>query len=1082
MKYLGDKVKEYAEFYPNKSAIEYGTTQISYSELEKVSNIIANIIISSESEKKYVFVIMDRGPAIVESLLGILKSGYIFVPIDINYPISKILKMMEILTPCWIITVESNLNIVSEVKKVYQNKFNILLLDKEESNVESSNDIYTHQVVRLSNYNNILLDEKLIYYNNKYCYVYFTSGTTGEPKAVLGRHSSLLQYIEWEIEEFNINDTYRVSQLTRSTFDPFLRDIFVPLCSGGTICIPENEVILNPRKLLEWIQDNEISLIHMVPSLFKILSNQLNDGMTFNHLKYVFLAGELLRGKDIEKWMGTLRNDVRLINLYGPTETTLAKFYYRIHEEDSNKNIIPVGLPITHAKAYILNDDMKKCPIGTIGEVYIRTPFISAGYLNDTALTKEKFIRNPYSQNPNDYIYKTGDFGELLFDGNLIILGRKDYQIKIRGMRIEAGEIENVIMNYDSIQDIVILSREGTSGDKELYAYLVSNNKVNFNELKRFLFKRLPQYMVPVYYIQLDRLPLTTNGKVDREKLMEINYIDNTDEDEVLEKPTNEIEHTLLIIWREILQKEHIGINSNFFELGGHSLKVADLVGQIYQSYKVELKIADVFNFPTIKELACVIQRYNNINYNPIPKIEKKDYYETSYAQKRMFILDKMGMGNTNYNTAKAFIVNGKLDKIKVESAINQIIDRHEILRSTFELINSEIVQKVKDKYYIKLKYNKTNNEKNLKQIIEEFVSPFDIEKLPLLHVEITSLQDDKHLLLLDAHHIVTDGVSFRILLNEFFALYNNQKLEPLPIQYKDYCCWENKRFNQLEMKNQERYWEEQFKILPEPLDMPLDRPRLEKRLYTGKQIKVIIPKDNIEKVKEVFDSKGMTLNMGLYSIYILTLYYYTGQTDITCGVIAANRYHPDLKELIGIFINFLPIRNLIDIEMTVSEFLMVERKNQLDAYNNSQYPFDMIVNKIIKNKVQNRNDIFDTMFVFHNQIDYDAHYEIEGLKFEGLDIEKKTSKLDFQIDLALDGNQNLICTLEYDIQLFDEYTMKNFLLDYRKMVENLPNYEFKTIQSVRLSNYSRNQDKVTLNEGLRKKVINDFNDDLRNE
>ncbi|MEF2965785.1 amino acid adenylation domain-containing protein [Paenibacillus sp. M1] len=1080
MKYLGDKVREYAELHPNKPAIECGATEVSYSQLEKASDIIANILLNSESEKKYVFVMLDKSAALVKSLLGIIKAGYIFVPIDINYPLNKVLKMMEVLSPDWIVTNEDCLNLVNEIERNYRPRFNVFLVEDKDSHAEASYDNHRYRIVRLSNHNDVTPEPNERYYNNKYCYIYFTSGTTGEPKAVLGRHNSLLQYIEWQIGEFDINDTCRVSQLTRPVFDPFLRDIFVPLCSGGTVCIPDNEIILNPRKLLGWIKASKISLIHMVPSLFKMLSAQLEEGMVLDHLKYVFLAGELLRGKDVEQWSRILENKVQLINLYGPTETTLAKFYYRIHEEDCKKGVIPVGLPITYAKAYILNKDMKKCPTGTIGEVYIRTPFCSAGYINDVALTKEKFIRNPYSDNPHDYIYKTGDFGKLLFDGNLMLLGRMDYQIKIRGMRIETGEIENVIMGYDAIQDVAILAKEDINGEKELYSYFVSNQKVDVTELKKFLSKKIPQHMVPAYYIQVDKLPLTANGKVNRNMLAEVKGTDNYS-DKLLEQPTGQDEEVLLNIWKKILKRDEVGTNSDFFELGGHSLKVADLVGQIYQSLNVELRIADVFKNPTVKELADYIKNIRENPYSSIPKIEKREYYETSYAQKRMFILDKLGMGQTHYNTTKAFRIQGNLDKSKVELAINQIADRHEILRSTFELIDGEVVQKVTDQFNITINFSECK-EMNLKGIVEKFVRPFDIEKLPLLRVELVSFRNDEHLLLLDVHHIITDGVSFRILLKEFFALYNNRELEELPIQYRDFCHWENNMFNTIAMRKQEEYWTEQFRTLPELLNMPLDKQRPEIRAYVGSSIKVEIPKESLKKIHELCSKYGMTLNMVLYCIFILNLHYYTGQTDITCGVIAANRNHPDLKELIGIFINFLPIRNIINKEMTISEFLKAGKDTQLDAYNNSQYPFDMIVNKVARNKAQNRNDLFDTMFVFHNQIDQDARFETAGLKFESVEIEKKTTKLDFQIDLALDGDENLICTLEYDTQLFEEHTMTNFLLDYKKMVENLPDNEFNTIQSLKLS--SRHQNKADTGEikDLRKKLINDFNDDLRNE
>jgi len=1074
MQYLGEKVREYAELYPAKTAIEHGSKIVTYSQLEKESNVIANILNYHEHDEKYVFVMVDRSPELVTTLLGVMKAGFVFVPVDINYPHNRIMEMLKAIPASWIITNEYLVDKVDEIAKVYDRRLNVLLMDEEGRDAEHSDQSNSYQKIRMSEQGEVSSEPREDYYNNKHCYVYFTSGSTGEPKAVLGRHRSLLHYINWEIKEFQITDTSRVSQLTRSVFDPFLRDIFVPLCSGGTICIPENnEVLMNQRKLLQWMDESRITLMHMVPSLFKVLSNQLEENMTLGHLEHIFLAGELLRGNDIKRWLTIMKNQVQLINLYGPTETTLAKFFYRINEEDYSKGVIPVGRPITHANAYVLNKDMQKCPTGVSGEVFIRTPFISSGYVNDKALTRQKFIKNPFSDNPHDYIYSTGDIGKKLFDGNFELIGRMDHQIKIRGMRVDAGEIEHVIMKHELIRDGIVVAREDSEGNKDLYAYIVAEDEINTTELKRFLAKDLPQYMVPSYYIQMDKLPLTANGKVNKRALLKIEPAAAYD-DISLELPIDEQEEKLLWIWKRIFKSEAIGTNSDFFELGGHSLKVADLVGEIYKDLNIELRIADIFDYPTIKDLSEYIKSTAAVRYEPIPKIEQRDFYDTSYAQKRMFILEQIGMGKTHYNTPKAFKIYGELDVEKIESVINQVVDRHEVLRSIFELIDGEVVQMVKAKRPIALKHMK-GKVKELQKVLKAFVRPFDIEKSPLLRVEVVSFDDHEHLLMMDAHHIVTDGVSFGILLEEFFALYNGDKLEALPIQYKDYCHWENVMFNKEVMKRQEDYWMQQYATKAEVLKMPLDYSRPDQRTYIGSSVREYISKEDLNKVKEICNRYGVTLNMGLYSLYILLLHYYTGQTDITCGVIVANRNHPDLKKLIGVFINFLPIRNRIDKSMTLSEFLKVEKETILNGYNNSQYPFEMIVNKVVEDKVQNRNDMFDTMFVFHNQVEHDAHYAIEGLRIEGVEIEKKTTKLDFQLDLALDNDANLVCTIEYDTQLFEENTMKDFLDDFKELVENMADYELNEIQAIKLSNLSQKHQNTV-------HIIDDFNDDLRDE
>ncbi len=599
---LQDIVTYYAHQWPEKTVIEYGNRYVSYLELEESANQIANFFKDQSLEKENILILLDRSPELVKSLLGILKCGGVFVPLDTKYPGNRIRVMAMEVQADWIITETKHLDKLSEC--LADKQMNVLVLDSEMSDpVDEYPNLKIFHLGKETSKD--FSDSEMV--ANKHCYIYFTSGSTGTPKGVWGRHRSLLHFIQWEIKEFNIDESFRVSQFTSPSFDASLRDIFVPLSVGATICIPKSdEIILNPFKLSQWIDQNQISLLHMTPSLFKSLMIAVDDSNCFASLKYILMAGEKLRGNDIKKFIEFFSTRIQLVNLYGATETTLIKFFYRIKESDIHKTNIPVGKPMDRTEAIILDHNLKRCRTESIGEVYIRTPFISSGYYNCREMTREVFIKNPFNDNPQDIIYKTGDLGMILPDGNIELVGRIDHQIKIRGMRVETGEIENKLLDYDEIIEACVLAREEADGELYLCAYIVANENISVVELRKSLANILPDYMIPTYFVKLDKMPLLTNGKIDFKSLPE-------PEQGVSLKtpymaPTNEIEEKLVTIWANVLGVDQVGINNSFFELGGHSLKAAALAGVINKEFNMEISLREIFKRLTIKSLAEYIR------------------------------------------------------------------------------------------------------------------------------------------------------------------------------------------------------------------------------------------------------------------------------------------------------------------------------------------------------------------------------------------------------------------------------------------------------------------------------------------
>ena len=408
-KSLQGQIASVAHKWPDKIAIEFGDSKITYLQLELEANKIACFFENKLGGTKNVFIMMNRQPALVYSLLGIIKGGGVFVPIDPSLTENRLKSMLKEVEAQWVIADESALIKMNEIMKGMGRSINVLVMGSDKISDDEYSNLHIHFTDESMVVDSLHIKDEI---RNKQCYIYFTSGSTGKPKAILGRHRSLKHFIDWEIKEFGIDETCKVSQFTTLSFDPSLRDIFVPLCAGGTLCIPEYiDIILDAGSMAKWISTSKISLMHMVPSLFKILLEELNNSSDLEELKYILLAGEMVRGSDVKKFYEIFGNTVTLINLYGPTETTLAKAFYIINEHDVLKTSIPIGKPIDSTEIMILDKDLDKCEAGSIGEIYIRTPFISSGYYNNLEVTKTVFIRNPFSDNPQDIIYRTGDLG-----------------------------------------------------------------------------------------------------------------------------------------------------------------------------------------------------------------------------------------------------------------------------------------------------------------------------------------------------------------------------------------------------------------------------------------------------------------------------------------------------------------------------------------------------------------------------------------------------------------------------------------------------------------------------------------------
>lgn len=601
--YIQDWFSQTAEKFSNNTAIDCGEQKLTYSEIEEQSNKLANFLIEYGAIKgSIVAILAEDSVKVIIAIIGILKAGCVFVPLVPNLPEHRINTIVAEALPQWFVVDAVGLKKISNGRIVEVSQSPVICLEETQviENFPALN-YHLHDYTKYSQVEkpNVQLEP------DDMCYLYFTSGSTGKPKGIAGRLKAIAHFINWEIKTFKIKESSRFSQLINPTFDAFLRDIFVPLCSGGVVCIPkEVDTIVDARRLIEWIDDREINLIHCVPSLFRSILNEDLDPKSFSSLRYILLSGEPLLPGDVSRWMDVYGDKIQLVNLYGASETTMTKFFYFVKPTDRQKRFIPIGKPMDGATALVVDDRGRVCPPGMVGEIYIRTPYRTLGYYQQPELTNQVFISNPFSNNTNDIVYKTGDLGRNLEDGNFECLGRRDGQVKIRGVRIELGEIENRLRLHPLVKDVAVVDREDSNSNRYLCAYVVLKEELEAGNLRDFLLQSLPEYMIPSVFVVMDVLPRTISGKVDRRSLP----APNRQQNRTFVPPRTPVEAQLAQIWMQILNLDRVGLNDNFFELGGHSLNATQLVSRVGKAFQIELPLRSLFETPTLATQAESIE------------------------------------------------------------------------------------------------------------------------------------------------------------------------------------------------------------------------------------------------------------------------------------------------------------------------------------------------------------------------------------------------------------------------------------------------------------------------------------------
>ncbi|MEG4490497.1 amino acid adenylation domain-containing protein [Microcoleus sp. D3_18_C4] len=1021
-----------AERTPDAIAVVFQNEYLTYRELNKKANNLASYLQKiGVNPEVLVGIYVERSLEMMVGLLGILKAGGAYVPLDPAYPPERLGFMLE----------DAKISVLLTQKKLLEtlpkNSASLVFLDADWESISSCGE----PVVGLQNSSNL-------------AYVIYTSGSTGKPKGVQISHASVVNFLTSMRQQLAIADGDVWLAVTSLSFDIAALELFLPITTGSRVVVASREVASNGEKLLETLTNSGATFMQATPASWKML---LAAGWQGNNQLKILCGGEALPRQIANQ---LLLRGASVWNLYGPTETTIWSTLYQV---DGKHESVSIGRPIANTQIFILDRYLMPVPVGVFGELHIGGAGLSRGYLNRPELTAEKFIPNPFAEDgihasfilhPSSFIlserlYKTGDLARYLPDGNIEFMGRSDHQVKIRGFRIELGEIEAVLSQYPAVREAIALVREDNPGDKRLVAYIVANSELRaghgdttpthsefINHLRVFLKQKLPQYMIPSAFVLLEAMPLTPNGKIDRRSLKAPDT--NTAEFESnFADPRTPDEQLIAEIWAEVLGLERVGIHDNFFELGGHSLLATQAISRLREAFQVEVPLRSLFESPTVATVTESLLQYRaeqKLKAPPIKRASRQGELPLSFAQQRLWFLDQLQPGNPAYNIPAAVRLKGALNVAVLEQTFQEIIKRHEALRTTFNSVEGRPAQVIISSFNFTLpivnlrELSQAEREAEAMRLAaEEARQPFDLTKGPLLRVTLLHLDETEYLLLVTVHHIVADGWSMGVLVREVAALYEafcSGKPSPLPelsVQYADYAVWQINWLQGEVLEAKLADWKQQLgQILP-PLQLPAKQPRSAVSSDRAEIQKFQLDWQVSEALNTLSRQQNVTLFMTLLAALQTLLYRYTNQEDIVVGTDLANRTQVETEALIGFFVNILVLRTDMRGNPTFRQLLDRVREVTLKAYTHQDLPFDKLVEELRPDRTLSQTPLFQVLFVMQNAPM--PALEMAGLTLMPVAIDSGTAKFDLALFVS-ETETGIVGSWKYNSDLFDRETI----------------------------------------------------------
>ncbi|WP_157201893.1 non-ribosomal peptide synthetase [Massilia sp. Root335] len=1010
---------------PNNVALVFCEQQLTYKELNAKSNELAyRLIAAGIGPGQTVALFFERGMESIVSMLAALKAGSAYVPIDSTYPIERIANILDDSKPAVLLTHGLLRDRVLSIDT------RVLIVDLDTEPVSSHWD------------NNPVVPGLS---SSSLAYVIYTSGSTGQPKGVMIEHRGVTNLALTQRQLCNIGLASRMLQAGSLSFDISVFECMVALCNGARLYLATTEQLRPGEPLKRTLQHNRITHTILTPSTVAALGSPV--GLPF--LEVLIMGGEICPPELARRW----GKATKVFNAYGPTEITVVASMYDCNAHTAREiSTVPIGTPISNTRIYILDGAGKPVPIGTVGELYVGGAGVARGYLNRTDLTAERFPSDPFSNEANAVLYKTGDLARWLSSGVLEYIGRNDQQIKLRGFRIELSEVESKIAAIGGIRDCAVILRDDFVGEKRMVAYVCLENGADISPLsiRTCLLATLPDYMVPSSFVTLESLPLNVNGKLDRQALPAPDEVDYAIQRYVA--PSTPEEEILIRIYRDVLRINAVGANDSFFALGGHSLQATRLAARIREEFSVELPVQVVFETPVVRPLAERLKALQASEQGtlvpPLTAQLRETRSPASYAQERLWFLDQLHSENAAYNVSIAFRLEGKLDIVALKGALALLIERHETLRTRFESTSGECFQVTEDiDRFVLSSVDLTRIPIMMRQgealriMKDESTKRFDLSSAPLFRACAIKVDEFDHVLVMTTHHIVSDGWSLDILLSEFSALYSafregrRSPLPPLSVQYADYAIWQRSWLKGEVLKTQLAYWKQQLAGSPPALELPTDFPRPPISSNRGAVISFAISKDATLELTMLAKRESATLYMVMLAAFQALLSRWSRQEDIVVGSPIAGRTVQATEGLIGFFVNTLAIRLNLSGKPSFVELLARTRKAVIAAQHHQDVPFERVIQELDVDRNLSRHPLFQVMFAFQNIST--VSMQLSGLTVSKLATQQKAVKFDLSMNIT-ETDFGLRGELEYSTELFDSNTMERFLEHFKNLIEGI--------------------------------------------
>ena len=1037
---------EHAIHRANATALLFQDQTLTFDQINSRANQLAHHLLNCGADRETMIgVMLERGPTSLVALLAVFKAGGCYLPLDPLYPPERLAFMLADAQASLLIT-EASVR-----ARLPESAAQIICLDDDAGQIAQQ---------RTENPAVAVLPQQL-------AYIIYTSGSTGRPKGVAIEHRQLLHTLRAAQEMVQLTPVDCLPCIASFSFDISLLELLAAPLAGGRCLLVSTGKALDADVMKRVLA--EATVLHAVPGVMRRFVSFAREhggsatGDEYRHLRQLLVGGEAVAPELIAE-MEEVFSSAAVRVLYGPTEATIICASYEVNRDEGVHGVPGqmVGRPLINVVLRVLDEQGRLVPVGVEGEIYVGGEGVARGYRQGADLTAERFVADGYSACAGARIYRTGDRGRYLSDGSIEFKGRTDEQVKVRGFRIEPGEIESALSEHEGVKEAIVVAfeerGEEMGGEKRLATYIIAGQEggPSISELRSYLKERLPDYMIPSAFVYLDVLPLTNNGKVDRRALPAPDA-ERPALAEAFLAPRSVVEEMLASIWSDVLGGVRVGVNDNFFELGGHSLLATQVISRVREAFGIEIALRSLFEQPTVGELAETIEEGLRAGVVMPPRMERAqregDVMPLSFAQQRLWFIDQLEPGNPVYNTPRGVRLRGTLDIAALERALTELVRRHEALRTTFRDLHGEPVQVIgQAKPFIVVIEDlsglpeATREEEARRLTREEALGPFDLSTGPLVRarlLRLAKLPREEHVLLLSLHHIVSDGWSMGVLVREVATLYAayaigaESPLKELSLQYGDYAVWQREWLQGEVLDQQLSYWRKQLAGAPPVLELPADRPRPQVQTFRGAALPFKLSKELAQELRALSRREGVTLYMTLLAGLQTLLARYTGQEDISTGTPIANRRRGEIENLIGFFVNTLVLRTDVSGNPTFRELLQRVRETALNAYAHQDVPFEMLVEVLQPERSMSYTPLFQVLFVLQNAPQ--EKLELPGLTLDLLDIDSGTAKLDLMLSLE-ESEEGLEGICEYSTDLFDEATIHGLLGHFETLLEGVVN------------------------------------------